>query len=65
MLSTSPTEEIHVAHHLANGIDDIGQIQIARRDLVQHRGEEEEVLAINKSHFEIAEVLSFSNCNAA
>ena len=43
---------IYVTNHLANGIDDVGQIQIARCDLVQHRGEEKEVLAVYDSHFE-------------
>ena len=46
-------EKAHVPQHLADRVDDIGQIEIARRDLVQHRGEEEEVLATDKSHFEI------------
>jgi len=28
------TEKIHAANHFSHGIDDIRQIQIARRDLV-------------------------------
>src|SRR5262245_33045752 len=44
-------EEIHAANHLANRINDIGQIQIARRDLVQHRSKEKKVLAINDRDF--------------
>src|SRR5262249_48425196 len=44
-------EEIHAANHLANGINDVGQIQIARRDLVQHRSKEKKVLAINDRDF--------------
>jgi hypothetical protein len=44
-------EEIHVPNHLANRINDVRQIQIARRDLVQHRREEEKVLAIYDGHF--------------
>ena len=30
-------KKIHAPDHFSDGIDDIGQIQIARRDLVQHR----------------------------
>src|ERR1700747_918498 len=45
------TEKIHAADHLANGINDVGQIQIARRDLVQHRSKEKKVLAINDRDF--------------
>src|SRR6266571_8261468 len=45
-------EEGHVTKHLSNGIDDVGQVQIARRDLVQHRSEEKEVLAVHNGHVE-------------
>jgi hypothetical protein len=46
------TEEIHVSNHLADGIDDVRQIQVARRDLVQHRRKQEKVLAIYDRDFE-------------
>src|SRR6266481_2021265 len=45
-------EEGHVTKHLSNGIDDVGQVQIARSDLVQHRSEEKEVLAVHNGHVE-------------
>src|SRR6516164_11776803 len=45
-------EEIHVPNHFANRIDDVGQIQIAGCDLVQHRREQEEILPIYDSNFE-------------
>jgi hypothetical protein len=35
------TEKIHVTNHFSDGIDDVGQIQITRRDFVQHRSKEE------------------------
>ena len=46
------TEKIHVTNHFADGIHDIGQIQIAGRDLMQHRCKQEEVLAIHDYDFE-------------
>src|SRR5262249_50482841 len=46
------TEKIHAADHFSDRIDDVGQVQIARRDLVQHRSEEKKVLTINDSDFE-------------
>ena len=45
------TEKIHAADHLANWINNVGQIQIARRDLMQHRSKEKKVLAINERDF--------------
>src|SRR5512140_1866027 len=45
------TEKIYAANHLANWINDVSQIQIARRDLVQHRSKEKKVLAINDRDF--------------
>src|SRR5262249_61825454 len=46
------TEKIHAADHFSDRIDDVGQVQIPRRDLVQHRSEEKKVLAINDRDFE-------------
>src|SRR5207247_9825061 len=40
-------EKIHAANHFADRINDVRQIQIARRDLVQHWGEKEKVFAID------------------
>ena len=40
-------EKIHAANHFADRINDVRQIQIARRDLVQHRREKEKVFAID------------------
>ena len=58
------TEEIYVANHFANWIDDISQVQIACCDLVQHRCEEKEVLAIYDSHFEsrVAKLFELQRC---
>jgi hypothetical protein len=44
------TEEIHVANHFANWINDIRQIQITCRDLMEHRRKKKEVLAIYDNH---------------
>jgi hypothetical protein len=30
-------EEVNIAEHLPNGIDDVGQIKIARRYFMKHR----------------------------
>src|SRR6516225_4457148 len=46
------TKKIHAADHFSDGIDDVRQIQIARRDLVQHRSKEKKVFAINDCYFE-------------
>src|SRR5881392_1669941 len=40
-------EKIHAANHFADRINDVRQIQIARRDLVQHWREKEKVFAID------------------
>jgi hypothetical protein len=45
-------EEINVPNHFANRINDVRQIQIARRDLVQHWREQEKVLPIHDGDFE-------------
>jgi Bacterial regulatory helix-turn-helix protein, lysR family len=41
-----------VTKHLSNRIDDVGQVQIAGRDLVQHRREEKEVFPVHYGHVE-------------
>ena len=46
-------KERHTTQQLADRADDIGDIEIARRDLVQHRGEEEKVIAIDESHVQV------------
>src|SRR5215831_14620430 len=46
------TEKIHVANHFPDRINDVCQIQIARGDLMQHRREKEEILAIYDSDLE-------------
>jgi hypothetical protein len=46
-------EKIYVPNHFANRINDVGQIKVARRDFVQHRSEQEKVLAINNRDFEL------------
>src|SRR6266567_7915136 len=48
-----PAEEIYVPNHFADRINDVGQIQVARCDFVQHRSEQEKVLAINNRDFEL------------
>src|SRR5919108_1858940 len=49
-------KESHVAEQLPDRVDDVCQIEVARRDLVKHRGEEEEVVAIDErdSHARVA-----------
>jgi hypothetical protein len=41
-------KKLHLAKHLAHGIDDGRQIQVAGRDLMKHRREEAEIIAIDK-----------------
>src|SRR5438046_5991306 len=43
-------EKIHVANHFANGINDIRQVKIACRDLVQHWCKQKEGFAIYDSY---------------
>jgi hypothetical protein len=45
-------EKIHASDHLPDRINDVRQIQIACRDLVQHRRKQKEILAIYDSDFE-------------
>src|SRR5437870_11753525 len=40
-------EKIHAANHFTDRINDVRQIQVARRDLVQHWREKEKVFAID------------------
>src|SRR5689334_19729516 len=48
-----------MTQHLADGIDDIGQVEIARCDLVQHRSEKEEILPANECNFEVGQLAFF------
>src|SRR5215471_8316512 len=45
-------EKVHAANHFADRIDDVGQIQIARRNFMQHWREQKKVLAIYDSDLE-------------
>src|SRR5271157_5190728 len=46
-------EKVHAAQHPANGVDDGGEVKVARGYLVQHRGEEKEILPIYEGHLEL------------
>src|SRR5271157_1771611 len=46
-------EEIHSLEHSAHRIDDSGEVQVTGRHLVQHRGEEKEILAVNERNLDI------------
>ena len=45
-------EEPRALQQLAQGVHDVDDVEIARRDLVQHRGEEKEVLAAHERHLD-------------
>jgi hypothetical protein len=46
-------EEVNMSQHLPNGIDDVGQIEIARRYFMKHRCEQEEIVLADERNFEI------------
>jgi hypothetical protein len=46
-------EKLHPTQHLPHRIDDRCQIQVACRDLMKHRSEEEEIIAIDKLDFDM------------
>jgi hypothetical protein len=43
--------ELSSLHHLSNGIDDRGDLQIAGSDLVEHRSKEDEVITAYQPYF--------------
>jgi hypothetical protein len=45
--------EINTPQDLAHRIDDVSEIQVARRDLVQHRSEQEKIILVDHSDFKI------------
>ena len=45
-------QKTNVPYHLPYWIDDVGEVEVARCDLVKHRGEQEEVLSIDYRYFE-------------
>src|SRR6516225_2258562 len=47
------SEEVHPLEHLAHGIDDGGEVEVARRHLVQHGREQEKVLPVDERHLDI------------
>src|SRR6266704_2590603 len=52
-------KKIDVADHLADGIDDVGQVQIAGRDFVQHRREQKKVFTVYDRNFKARILPSF------
>jgi hypothetical protein len=46
-------EEVHMSQHLTDRVDDVGQIKVARRDLVKHRREQEEIVLTDQRDFKI------------
>src|SRR5262249_2422713 len=52
-------EKVDMPDHFANRINDVGQIQIAGRDLVQHRCKQKEVFPVNNRHLETRVFASF------
>ena len=47
-------EELHARQELADGIHDVGDVEVARGDLVQHRREEEKIVAAHDRHLHAA-----------
>jgi len=45
-------EKLHPSKQLAHGIHNRGQIQVAGRDLMQHRSEQEKVIAIDEPYLD-------------
>src|SRR5271167_713186 len=46
-------EEVNPLEHLANRVDDGSKVEVARRHLVQHGREEEEVLAVDQRNLDV------------
>jgi hypothetical protein len=46
-------DEVDVFEHLAERADDVRHLQVASRHLVQHWGEQDEVLTTNESHLNV------------
>ena len=44
----------HVMEELSNRVHDVGDVKVARGDLVQHRREEEEILPIDERDLDVA-----------
>ena len=47
-------EEGHATQQLADRAHDIGDIEVARRHFVQHRGKEEKVVAVDKGDIQVS-----------
>src|SRR5215469_17186965 len=45
-------EEVHPLEHLAHGVDDRCEVEVACCHLVQHGREQEKVLAVDKRHLD-------------
>src|SRR5690348_5246804 len=62
-------EEPRALHELSQRIDDVHDVEIAGRDLVQHRCEEKEVVSTDERHLErpcgVAEPLELSRGSEA
>ena len=50
-----PVEELHVRDELADRVDDVRDVEVARRDLVEHRREEEEVVPVDDRDVDVRE----------
>ena len=46
-------EEASVFQHLPDRVDDMGYVDVARCDLVEHRCEEKEILPIDDGNFDV------------
>src|ERR1041384_297653 len=46
-----PVEELHLPEELADRVDDVCGVEVACRDLMEHRGEEEEVVLVDEGDF--------------
>ena len=50
--SRRPTNYLNVTKEFAQRIYDIGDLKIARSDLVKHRGEQEKIVATDETNFD-------------
>ena len=53
----SAYESIHASQQLVERIDDRADLEVSRRDLVEHRGKQEEVVAGDQSYFDVVSAL--------
>ena len=48
-----PGKQLHLAQQFSHGIDDRGQLQIARGNFVQHGRKQKEIVPVHKSNIDV------------